>query len=147
MDATGVTNRRKHVVQMSRYEADSMTRFIQTVRGWQGLNQTHITDRKNKWNVTDSEILIALRDGEIIEVHNNVAPEVRAVVRADIGMRSICVTVSLTTKTVVTMWVNTTNDQHSTLRLEEYSWKVNLMQVLEAFRNGIIEAPNKLSPV
>jgi hypothetical protein len=128
------TDQRKHVVQMSRFEADAMTNFVQSIRGWQGLNQMHITDRKAKWNVSDAEILNALRDGEIVEVHNNNAPEIRAVVRADIGFRSICVTVSLTNRCVVTMWVNNTNDNHFTLRAEEYQWKVNLMQVLSGFR-------------
>ena len=126
---------RKHVIQMNPREADTVTTFINSIRGWQGLNQTHITERKAKWNVTDAEILIAIRDGEIIEVHNNVPDEIRAVVRANIGLRSVCVTVSLTTKSIVTVWINTVNDNHFTLRQEEYGWKVNLMQVLAAFRN------------
>lgn len=119
---------------MSNFEADAVTTFIQSIRGWSGLNNPHITERKAKWNVSDYEITSAIRDGEIIEVHNNNAPEIRAVVRADIGMRSICVTVSLTSKSIVTMWVNTTNDSHFTLRLEEYKWVVNLRQLLAGLR-------------
>lgn len=127
------TNRRKHVIQMNPREADTVTGIVNSIRGWQGLNQTHITERKNKWNVTDNEILTALRDGQIVEVHNNVPEEVRAVVRANIGLRSVCVTVSLYTKSIITMWVNTVDDNHFTLKTEEYQWKVNLMQLLAGF--------------
>jgi hypothetical protein len=129
-----MTDQRKHRIQMSNFEADAVTTFIQSIRGWSGLNNPHLTERKAKWNVADHEIAAALREGEIIEVHNNNAPEIRAVVRADIGMRSICVTVSLTNKSVVTMWVNTTNDNHFTLRTEEYKWVVNLRQLLAGLR-------------
>jgi len=129
-----MTDQRKHRIQMSNFEADAVTTFIQSIRGWSGLNNTHLTDRKSKWNVTDGEILQALREGEIVEVHNNNAPEIRAVVRADIGYRSICVTVSLTNKSIVTMWSNTTNDQHFTLRTEEYKWVVNIRQLLAGLR-------------
>jgi len=131
------TNRRKHVIQMNRREADEVTSFVNSVRTWKGFNQTHITERKAKWNVTDSEIVSALQTGEIIEVHNNVPGELRAVIRQDIGLRSICVTVSLTTKSVVTMWVNTTNDSHATLRMEEYGWQINLVALMAAFRRTV----------
>ena len=133
-----LTNRRKHVIQMNPREADTVTSFVNSVRNWRGLNQVHITDRKAKWNVTNAEIVGALQEGSIVEVHNNVPGELRAVVRADIGMRSVCVAVSLTTKSVVTMWVNTVNDTHFTLRVEEYGWTVNLIPILAAVaRQGV----------
>jgi hypothetical protein len=138
METTAKTDQRKHVIQMSRFETQAVEAFIQSVRGWQGLNNPHITGRKEMWNVTDSEIMSAIRNGEIIEVHNNNAPEVRAVVRADIGNRAICVTVSLTKQSVVTVWVNTTADNHSGLRLSEYKWGANLMAVIASLRTPVL---------
>ena len=135
--STEQTNRRKHFIQMNSREADAVTTVVNSIRGWQGLNQPHINERKAKWNVTDAEILSALRSGQIVEVHNNVPGELRAVIREDIGFRSVCVTVSLTTKSLVTVWVNTVNDNHFTLRTEEYGWQVNLLALMAAFRKQV----------
>jgi hypothetical protein len=130
------TDQRKHRIQMSRFEADAVENLIKGIRVWGGLNNHHICERKDKWNVTDAEITNAVRYGEVVEVHNNNAPEIRAVVRTDIGLRSICVTVSLTNKSIITMWVNTTNDQHATLRREDYKWGANILQVLAGLQTA-----------
>lgn len=132
------TDQRKHAIQMSRFETQAVETFIQSVSGWSGLNNHHITERKGKWNVSDSEIMSAVRHGEVIEVHNNNAPEIRAVVRTDIGLRSICVTVSLTNKSIITMWVNTCDDQHHTLKQDDYKWKANIMQVVASLRTPVL---------
>jgi hypothetical protein len=135
MNSTVKTDQRKHAIQMSRFESDAVENFIKSVKAWGGMDNNHLVGRKKElWNVSDAEVMSAIRNGDVIEVHYNNAPEVRAVVRAEIGNRAICVTVSLTNKSVITVWVNTLADNHSGLRMAEYRWNTNLMQVVASLR-------------
>ena len=125
-----MTSRRKHITQMTNREVDAFTRLLRSVSSWRGLDNPHLTERKQKWSVRDGEVLEAIRHGELIEVHNNEPGDPRAVVRQDIGYRSLCVTVSLINKGVVTVWVNTQNDHHATLNAREYQWNINLLSLV-----------------
>jgi hypothetical protein len=124
------TNQRKHVTQMSRRE---ITRVLEHIQGLtlSGFDNPHVRERKSKWDVSDADIRQAIRSGELIECHANNYPDIRFVMRNDSGLRSICVCSNVSGE-IITVWVNTVNDNHSTLRLAEYQWKADLTNVFDA---------------
>ncbi len=124
-----MTNQRKHVTQMSRHEIASILGHIQGLT-LSGLDNPHVRERKHKWHVSDTDIRQAIRHGDLIECHANNLPDIRFVMRKDTGMRSICVCSNMTGE-IVTVWVNTTNDHHSTLKTSEYQWKADLTHVFQ----------------
>lgn len=124
-----VTDQRKHVSQMTRNEVNAITGHIARMNV-KGLNNPHVRQRKDKWSVSDSEIISAVKYGELIEAHLNNFPDVRFVTRQDNGNRSICVCSNVSGE-VITVWVNTVNDNHSTLRLSDYRLRVDLTSVLD----------------
>jgi hypothetical protein len=129
-----MTNQRKHVTQMTRNEVSAILDYIQGLR-LTGFDNTHVAERKDKWCVSDGEIRQAIKRGDLIECHANNLPDVRMVMRADCGIRSVCVCLSHTGE-IVTVWVNTTNDHHATLRTDEYQWKANLSHVFGALKGN-----------
>lgn len=122
-----MTNQRKHITQMTRTEITAVTGHLRAL-SVKGLNNPHVIERKSKWNVTDAEIVSAVKHGDLIECHANNYPDIRMVTRKDEGMRSICVCCNKTGE-IVTVWVNTVNDNHSTLRVDEYKWQADLTSV------------------
>ncbi len=99
-----------------------------------GFNNPHVIERKNKWNVTDNDIRQAFK-GDLIECHANNLPDIRFVMRKDEGLRSICVCANHTGE-IITVWVNTTNDNHSTLKTSEYQWKADMQAVFSTLGRG-----------
>ena len=125
---TGMTNQRKHVTQMLPTERQMVESFAYTLPFYKGLNNSHIKERKAKWGVSDADILAALWQGEVIEVHANNFPDVRFVMRYQSGERAICTCASMRGE-VITVWVNRVSDNHYTLDLDQYQWNVNLTSV------------------
>ncbi len=123
-----MTNQRKHVTQMTAQERQAIRCYIDTVPVWQGLSNPHILDRKNKWSVTDADILAAIRHGEIVEAHANNYPSIRFVTRYQLGNRCICVCAAKHGD-IITVWINNPGDHHKTLNRSEYQWTVNLTSV------------------
>jgi hypothetical protein len=79
--------------------------------------------------VTEREIFAALSYGSIVEAHNETADEIRVLVRGKVAGKFICVVVSLTTKTIVTVYRNQSSDFHRTLDRNAYQWTENLIGV------------------
>lgn len=125
-----MTNQRKHATQMTDRERALVSNYVHSIGHWDGLNNPHLRERKVKWNLTDAEIIEAIKSGEVIEAHANNAPDIRVVLRRTIGMRDVCVCVSANQR-VVTAWINNTNDTHGTLRLADYQWHVDLANVFK----------------
>ena len=131
-----MSNQRKHVTQMTNAEVDSVSALIRSIRDWDGNDSPHLKERKRHWNVTDAEVQSAIHNGTLIEVHRNNFPDVRAVLRHDVGMRSVNVTISLVQHTVITVWINAIDDRHSTLKIAEYAWGGSLIPVLSTLRGA-----------
>lgn len=115
---------------MSKREIASVLSHIQGLRVT-GLDGAHITERMDKWNVSATDIRQAVKYGDLIECHANNLPDIRFVMRNDSGLRSICVCASHTGE-VITVWVNTVNDHHSTLNTGEYQWTADMSNVFNA---------------
>jgi predicted histidine transporter YuiF (NhaC family) len=125
-----MTNRRKHRSQMTPAEIALVERAIHSKKNWNVCE--HVNERMAQKNVTRNEMLAALEFGQVIEVHNNVKHDVRALVRHTSGNSHVCVVVSLITGLIITTYRNDSNDGHSTLNTSMYAWKINLMNALRA---------------
>lgn len=113
---------RKHAVQMTAEEkmfAKALVNAIERVN----VRNGHLLDEMKKDNLTVQDVLDAVRQGDVVEV-NSLG---RAVVR---HARGTVVVVNLRNHDVVTAWYNRPTDQHKTLRMSEYTWKVNVVEYL-----------------
>ncbi len=73
-----------------------------------------------------------------IEVHNNKAPDIRAVVRDGEGT---CVVVSLLQWTVVTVYYNSPTDHHSTLDYSKYRWEQDITALVMGIKSRLPVSP------
>lgn len=89
----------------------------------------HASLRMRERGITENEIVNCLSSGNLIECHNNVKTDVRALFRKDNQERSICVVVSLITGKVITVWSNATDDHHESLNTAKYVWACDLTKV------------------
>jgi hypothetical protein len=117
--------RRKHRFQMSDQEIARIERHVHAIPSWS--NVEHALHRMVEKGVTPEQVLRTLECGYVVEVHNNIADDIRCVFRRNSGWNSICVCVSLTKKYVVTVWKNKVDDNHSTLNPRKYQWKADLL--------------------
>jgi hypothetical protein len=120
-------NQRKHYTQMTPSEVSAVKSFVTSVPYWD-MSSRHLSDKLGQCALTQSDILYALRNGDVLECHANNAPDIRIVVRAIRGNRAVCVCVN-TRGYVCTAWVNNCTDHHRTLKTHEYQWIVDLTNV------------------
>lgn len=122
---------KKHRQQMKAAEIATLEVAVRTY-----ANPTfaqHAYDRMAEKHVTAREIELALKYGEVIEVHNE-AGTLRSVVRFPYGKPkvAVCVVLDFDTNAVVTTWKNAGSDNHKTLNLLAYSWKVDVTTLFPA---------------
>lgn len=115
---------RKHQKQMTPAERQHVENHIHGLRGW--ILKPHAIKRGLERVVDTDALYTTMRIGDVIEVHNDVPAQIRAVLRADLGNASICVAADLTNREIVSVWVNALDDQHDTLNLGNYRWQVDL---------------------
>lgn len=77
------------------------------------------------------EIYKTLATGAVIEVHNDIPGDLRALYRAKVWGRSVIVVVSLTRKQFITAWANTNSDTHRTLDMSIYNWTDSVLPALQ----------------
>jgi hypothetical protein len=108
---------RKHRQQMTPQEIAHAETLVHGLSGWDA-SSTHARREMRNDRLTDTAILEALTSGQIIEVNSFG----RVVMRSSKGA---VVVAELPTKRVVTAWFNDPRDNHSTLRINEYQWRVD----------------------
>lgn len=118
---------RKHVLQMSDLERDCVNAFIHVNVHRVTARCAHYEDKAKERSFTKSQALEAVKSGYVIEVHNNKAPDIRAVVRDKEGT---CVVVSLKQWSVVTVYYNAPDDHHETLDFSKYRWEQDLTALI-----------------
>jgi hypothetical protein len=123
-----MTNQRKHYQQMTEAEREAMKAYIRGINWGTRLNP-HLMERMTEKHITPEELLYVLQNGTPVEAHRNNAPQVRFVMRATVKPgKDVCVCASRD-GSVITAWVNHSNDHHRTLRVEEYQWHTDLTRV------------------
>lgn len=124
---------RKHRTQMVSQELTALTMHVRTLPV-RTPNAGHFVDRKAERVFTITQVHDAVRSGDVIEIHNDAAPDVRVLMRDDQGT---CVVVSLVTRDIVTVYYNAPHDQHSTLNWSLYRWSAPVLPLLRNLRRGI----------
>jgi hypothetical protein len=113
---------RKHRQQMSQAEIATAEAIVHNLSGWDASG-IHARREMRNDRLTDNAVLDALTSGQIIEVNSFG----RVVMRSSKGA---VVVAELPNKYVVTAWYNDPRDNHSTLRLNEYTWRVDAADYL-----------------
>ena len=128
-------NKRKHYTQMNGGEIAVVKTFINNVPRYNFI--PHSIEKLLKRKVDRAEVEQAIREGEIIEVHNNKWWDFRVLVRLNLfaHKRAVCVVLSGRNKNIVTCYLNDVNDNHSTIDMTNYTWTPN---VTEQLIQGII---------
>jgi hypothetical protein len=106
-------NKRKHRSQMEAAEIALIERAIH--RRTHSEFAPHAFDRMREKRISFLEVSCALDCGELIEVHNNVRDDIRALVRHRQGASHVCVVISLISGKIITAYRNAANDNHATL--------------------------------
>jgi len=126
-----MTNQRKHRQQMTLREIARVENLVHAQTCWIGdgphVNTLPLRGRE----VSVTEAYDTLRTGQVIEVNRN--KDLCVLMRKNYADHAVCVVVNLLTKWIVTMWQNRIGDNHSTLDLNQYQWKVDLISELKDF--------------
>jgi hypothetical protein len=124
-------NQRKHYTQMSTAERDAVLTFVRSIHNWDIYRNPHLIERMAEKNISADDIICVLRNGDIIEAHANNFPDIRFVLRGNVGSKDVCVC-GTKRGTVVTAWANRPFDRHRTLDKSQYQWKADLTSVFNA---------------
>jgi hypothetical protein len=120
---------RKHRLQMKAEEITALETFVH--ENVQPMLGNHAADRMSEKGVTVDEIAKAVKFGQVVEIHNE-ATELRVLMRLAYGKPkvAVCVVVGLESKAAVTTWKNNAQDNHKSLDLGAYQWKVDARQLI-----------------
>jgi exonuclease III len=124
---------RRHFQQMSKEEKAFVHGFVRANAARFIGGCGHYYDRASERSFSGEEVAAAIKNGLVVEVHNDRKPEIRALVR---DRKGTCVVVSLSDFTVITVYYNDPNDQHETLNWNVYNWQVNLVNVVKELRKA-----------
>lgn len=127
---------KKHFSQMSPRERQAVTAYVsklpvKTIR-------SHYVDRATERSFTAQEVRDAITTGDVIEVHNDIPGDLRALVRDDKGT---CVVISLVSGEVITVFYNHPTDTHDTIDMGKYRWQVDLEREIAKLKAG--EVPRR----
>jgi|SRR5271157_835274 len=116
---------KKHFSQMSPRERQTVAAYVSKLPIKTRLS--HYVDRATERSFTAQEVKDAVTTGDVIEVHDDAKPDLRALVRDDNGT---CVVISLVTGDVITVFYNHPTDTHDTIDMGKYRWQVDLSREL-----------------
>jgi len=116
---------KKHFSQMSPRERQTVAAYVSKLPIKTSLS--HYVDRATERSFTAQEVKDAVTTGDVIEVHDDAKPDLRALVRDDNGT---CVVISLVTGDVITVFYNHPTDTHDTIDMGKYRWQVDLSREL-----------------
>ena len=123
-------DKRKHRSQMNMQEIRLIENAVHEFG--QFTISPHTEERMAEKRVTLDDAIYTLRHGYLIEVHNNIGTDVRALMQLDTPKDKISVVVSLVTGEIRTVWRNAADDIHATRDMSKYRWTQNLTSVLYA---------------
>ena len=85
----------------------------------------HAFDKMKVRGVTQNQIKAMLNYFKVIEIHNNIPSEIRVLVRGKVQGVFVCAVLSLTTKSIVTLYKNGLNNHHQNLDKSNYKGTFN----------------------
>lgn len=120
---------RKHFQQMTQVERAFIHGFLRSPKRDYHATTSHFRDRATQRVFSQADAENALRNGLVVEVHNNHAPSVRALVRDSKGT---CVVVELQTDLILTVYYNDPEDKHETLNWAPYRWTQDIVALVKS---------------
>lgn len=118
----------KHRKQMTAEEIQHTEALVHAIDALD-LTDDHAVLRMTQKGVTKKDVAITAKWGEVIAVQS----DGRVVMRLMTGLRKgVVIVIQLASRRLVTAWYNSPTDQHATLRLSEYTWKVNVIEYLRS---------------
>jgi hypothetical protein len=121
-------NRRKHYSQMNENEVNAIKEVISELGefSFTPYSMSRLVERK----IDEQSVLNAIKDGVLIEVHNNKRYDIRALLRLTINKVAVCVVLSLRDKAIITSYINSANYHHPNLDMSLYVWKAKMTKDL-----------------
>src|SRR5271156_1110571 len=116
---------KKHFTQMSNREREKVLAYISKLPI--KTTRSHYIDRATERSFTSQEVRDAILTGDLVEVHDDNKPDIRALLRDDNGT---CVVLSLVTGEVITVFYNSPTDTHQTLDWGKYRWQEDLTRII-----------------
>jgi hypothetical protein len=126
IDGGHMNDNRKHHSQMN---TDEVRNLMSKVRNTQFEFTPYTQFRMNGRRITEQQVKAMLTYCTVIEAHNNIASEIRVLVRGKVQGDFVCAVVSLTTKKFVTVYRNRNGDHHASLDKSIYKWQANLATI------------------
>lgn len=121
---------RKHRIEMSKTEIVFAETLVRSINEW-NFATDHAMERMEQKGVAKQDVLNTLKYGEVIEVNSYG----RVVLRLTLKGKGACiVVVGLRDRALVTTWFNRATDNHKTLNVSEYGWKVNVIEFLRSIQ-------------
>jgi hypothetical protein len=125
---------RKHIHQMTNDEKAFVHGFLRKyIAPRVSSARQHFYDRASERSFSIEEAKAVIATGLVIEIHDNAKPEIRALIRNHAG---VCVVVSLTDWTIVTVYYNAPDDTHQTLDYNAYRWSINAVDLVKSLRRA-----------
>jgi len=119
---------RKHIQQMSKAESAFIHGWLRSSKR-EYTGTAHYTDRASERHFTFQDVVQAVRTGLVVEVHNDKALALRAVVRDSKGT---CVVVELTSQRIISVYYNDPEDKHDTINWAPYRWNQDIVELVKS---------------
>jgi hypothetical protein len=120
---------RKHIQQMNQLERAFIHGYLRSPRRDYHATVNHFQDRASERSFSVQQAVDALRNGLVVEVHNDRAPSLRALVR---DKKGTCVVVELNTDMILTVYYNDPEDKHETLNWAPYRWTQDIVALVKS---------------
>jgi hypothetical protein len=119
---------RKHIQQMNQLERAFIHGYLRSPKRDYHATTSHFRDRASERVFSVQDAVNALRNGLVVEVHNDRAPSLRALVRDSKGT---CVIVELQTGLIISVYYNSPDDKHETLNWAPYRWTQDIVALVK----------------
>ncbi len=120
---------RKHIQQMSKLESAFIHGWLRSSKREYHATVSHFRDRASERSFSVADAEAAIRNGLVVEVHNDRAPSLRALVRDSKGT---CVIVELQTCLIISVYYNDPEDKHETLNWAPYRWTQYIVALVKS---------------
>jgi len=119
---------RKHIQQMNQLERAFIHGYLRSGKRDYHATTSHFRDRASERVFSVQDAVDALRNGLVVEVHNDRNPSLRALVRDSKGT---CVVVELQTDLIISVYYNDPEDKHETLNWAPYRWTQDIVALVK----------------
>lgn len=131
--------KRKHGSQLKPFETTGLWKRLKSVQEWEWTLSDHVFDRliQKEIRATKQDIVSTVHNASIIEYriihsHFHNALDERVILRSKAvvnGHYNLNVVYSLTFNEIITVWINSIDDRHDTLKWEIYDENMKVFGV------------------